>query len=112
MPIAISATPPNGSGRHFTTRRANAPITLPAKLIASDIAPMSATGNSSATKESKPVKANVTPTARASMLVATASRSTIFILDTSTCYSSSALKPSRIMLMPSIKSIANATQWS
>ena len=107
-PIRMSTTPPNNSARDLYF----APNTLPTLTPMHDrinvVAPMKLTAGTIRTCR----KANVTPTARASMLVATASGSIVPNEKESLRFSSSVSRDSRIMLPPISASSTKAIQWS
>ena len=106
--MRISIIPPASSAFDLYRAPKIFPILTPIKEHANVTIPIKETAGMISTLK----KAKVTPMARASMLVATASTSIDFISRESLQHSCSLFKASRIILIPMIPSSIKAIQWS
>ena len=110
MPIKTS--PPKNSMRKLNRFPKKIPMRLPVSDMTNDAKPIASSGSVKDTRLLYPVKANEIPTAKASMLVATAKVSITFSRVGSKLHSSMSLKYSRIILMPKKANKPKAIQGS
>ena len=108
VPIKISIIPPMmlAGFEYFAPKKF--PIATPAKLNKKVVTPIINIARQISTIKN----ANVTPTAKASMLVATASRNIVLVLFLFLSLSFSSSKASLIMFAPMRKRSPKAIQWS